>query len=64
MSNNLSKITESISIDLKKRCPNQRATQRRKLSELVAAVLQCQSPNLMELSNVIDRPIENPMFKF
>jgi len=45
--------------DLHARFPSQRLTQRRKLSELVAAVLTCQSPNLMELSAVLDRPTES-----
>jgi len=52
-------ITEAIGADLEKRLPGQRATQRRKLSELVAGMLLCQTPNLMELSNVLDRPTES-----
>jgi Transposase DDE domain len=52
-------ITEAIREDLQQRLPKQRATQRRKLSELVAGVLICQTPNLMELSNVLDRPTES-----
>lgn len=57
-------ITMSISTDLKKRLPAQRATQRRKLSELVAGALICQSPNLMELSNVLDRPTESAEVRY
>jgi hypothetical protein len=49
-------IVKAISDDLKARLPEQRATQRRKLSELTAGMLVCQTPNLMELSNVLDRP--------
>lgn len=49
----------TIAQDLQKRLPQQRATQRRKLSELVAGMLVCQTPNLMELSNVLDRPTES-----
>lgn len=49
-------IVEAIARDLEERLPKQRATQRRKLSELVAGTLICQTPNLMELSNVLDRP--------
>ncbi len=49
-------IVEAIAKDLKERLPGQRATQRRKLSELVGGVIVCQTPNLMELSNVLDRP--------
>jgi len=45
--------------DLEKRLPRQRATQRRKLSELVGGMLICQTPNLMELSNILDRPTES-----
>lgn len=52
-------IVEAIAKDLKERLPRQRATQRRKLSELVTGVLICQTPNLMELSNVLDRPTES-----
>lgn len=52
----LKSITSTIYNDLKKRFPEQRDTQRRKLSELSAAVMLCKSPNLMEISNVLDRP--------
>jgi hypothetical protein len=52
-------IAKAISDDLKVRLPEQRATQRRKLSELSAGMLVCQTPNLMELSNVLDRPSES-----
>lgn len=52
-------IVEVISKDLEKRLPKQRATQRRKLSELVGGILICQTPNLMELSNVLDRPTQS-----
>jgi hypothetical protein len=52
-------IVEAVARDLEKRLPKQRATQRRKLSELVAGMLICQTPNLMELSNVLDRPTES-----
>jgi len=55
----LKKLCESISDDLKLRFPDQRLTQRRKLSELVSAMLMCQTPNLMELSNVLDRPCDS-----
>ena len=53
------RIVSAISKDLEERLPRQRATQRRKLSELVAGMLVCQTPNLMELSNVLDRPTES-----
>jgi hypothetical protein len=49
-------IVGVVAKDLEKRLPKQRATQRRKLSELVGGVLVCGTPNLMELSNVLDRP--------
>ena len=52
-------IIEVIAKDLEKRLPKQRATQRRKLSELVGGILICQTPNLMELSNVLDRPTQS-----
>lgn len=52
-------IVASIARDLEERLPTQRATQRRKLSELAGGVLVCQTPNLMELSNVLDRPTES-----
>ncbi|OJW54672.1 MAG: hypothetical protein BGO67_08460 [Alphaproteobacteria bacterium 41-28] len=52
-------IVEAVEKDLEKRLPKQRATQRRKLSELVGGMLICQTPNLMELSNVLDRPTES-----
>ncbi len=52
-------IVSAISRDLEERLPRQRATQRRKLSELVAGMLVCQTPNLMELSNVLDRPTQS-----
>jgi len=52
-------IATAILKDLAARLPKQRATQRRKLSELVAGMLVCQTPNLMELSNVLDRPTES-----
>lgn len=52
-------IVSAIAKDLKERLPEQRATQRRKLSELVAGMLVCQTPNLMELSNVLDRPTDS-----
>lgn len=52
-------IVSAVSRDLEERLPKQRATQRRKLSELVAGMLVCQTPNLMELSNVLDRPTES-----
>ncbi len=52
-------IVAAIARDLEKRLPTQRATQRRKLSELVGGMLICQTPNLMELSNVLDRPTES-----
>lgn len=52
-------IVRAISKDLEVRLPEQRLTQRRKLSELVAGMLICQTPNLMELSNVLDRPTES-----
>lgn len=53
------RIVEAVARDLEKRLPKQRATQRRKLSELVGRILICQTPNLMELSNVLDRPTES-----
>lgn len=52
-------IVAAIARDLKERLPKQRATQRRKLSELVGGMLVCQTPNLMELSNVLDRATES-----
>jgi hypothetical protein len=52
-------MVHTIAKDLETRLPGQRATQRRKLSELVAGMLVCQTPNLMELSNVLDRPTES-----
>lgn len=52
-------VATAIYDDLARRFPNQRATQRRKLSELVSGMLICQTPNLMELSNVLDRPTES-----
>jgi len=52
-------MVEVIAKDLEERLPKQRATQRRKLSELVGGILVCQTPNLMELSNVLDRPTES-----
>ena len=52
-------IVGAIARDLEERLPKQRATQRRKLSELVGGILICQTPNLMELSNVLDRPTES-----
>jgi hypothetical protein len=52
-------IVEAIARDLEERLLGQRATQRRKLSELVGGMLICQTPNLMELSNVLDRPTES-----
>lgn len=52
-------IVEAVARDLERRLPKQRATQRRKLSELVGGMLICQTPNLMELSNVLDRPTES-----
>ena len=52
-------MVEAIAKDLERRLPGQRATQRRKLSELVGGMLVCQTPNLMELSNVLDRPTES-----
>ena len=55
----LKKIVTAISQDLKGRLPTQRATQRRKLSELAGSALVCQTPNLMELSNTLDRPTES-----
>ncbi len=55
----LAEITKAIAGDLQRRLPKQRATQRRKLSELVAGMLVCQTPNLMELSNILDRPTES-----
>jgi len=54
----LQELCSRIYNDLKVRFPKQRDTQRRKLSELSSAVLMCQSPNLMEISNVLDRPTE------
>jgi len=56
----IGRMAEAISADLLLRLPGQRATQRRKLSELAAGMLVCQTPNLMELSNVLDRPTECP----
>lgn len=53
------RIVEGVARDLQIRLPKQRATQRRKLSELVSGILICQTPNLMELSNVLDRPTES-----
>jgi hypothetical protein len=52
-------LTSKIFSDLLERFPSQRLTQRRKLSELVSAALTCQSPNLMEISAVLDRPTES-----
>lgn len=52
-------LVSKIAEDLKNRFPTQRATQRRKLSELVGGLFVCQTPNLMELSNVLDRPTES-----
>lgn len=40
---------EAVARDLEERLPKQRATQRRKLSELVGGILICQTPTLMEL---------------
>lgn len=53
------RIVGSVARDLEKRLPKQRGTQRRKLSELVGGILICQTPNLMEPSNVLDRPTES-----
>ncbi len=55
--NGYKQMIQTVYKDLERRLPTQRATQRRKLSDLVGAVLVCQTPNLMELSNVIDRPV-------
>lgn len=55
----IEQVVSKISEDLQSRFPTQRATQRRKLSELVGGILVCQTPNLMELSNVLDRPTES-----
>ena len=52
-------IVEAVARDLERRLPKQRATQRHKLSELVGGMLICQTPNLMGLSNVFDRPTES-----
>jgi hypothetical protein len=52
-------MVKAIAKDLEERLPKQRGTQRRKLSELVVGMLVCQTPNLMELSNVLDRPTES-----
>lgn len=52
-------LSSNIFSDLLSRFPSQRVSQRRKLSELVAATLTCQSPNLMEISSVLDRPTES-----
>ena len=57
--NGYKQIIQRVYSDLEKRLPTQRATQRRKLSDLVGAVFVCQTSNLMELSNVIDRPAES-----
>lgn len=54
----LQELCSSIYNDLRGRFPKQCDTQRRKLSELSSAVLMCQSPNLMEISNVLDRPTD------
>lgn len=53
------RIVEAVAKDLEKRLPKQKATQRCKLSELVGGMLICQTPNVMELSNVLDRPTES-----
>ena len=52
-------VVEAVARDLEERLSKQRATQRRKLSELVGGILICQTPHLMELSNVLDRPPES-----
>ena len=57
-------IALAIARDLEARLPRQRATQRRKLSELVAGTLVCQTPNLMELSNVLDRPTQSAQARY
>jgi hypothetical protein len=57
-------IVEAVTRDLERRLPKQRATQRRKLSELVGGMLICQTPNLMELSNVLDRPTESAEVRY
>lgn len=57
-------LVAKISEDLKGRLPDQRSTQRRKLSELVGGMLVCQTPNLMELSNVLDRPTESAEVRY
>ncbi len=43
-------LVEAIRSDLEVRFPAQRKTQRRKLSDLVAAMLEARSANLMELA--------------
>ena len=57
-------VADRIAEDMKARLPNQRVTQRRKLSLLVAALLSRRDVNLMELGAVLPLESDNPNSRY
>lgn len=57
-------LARSIAEDMERRLPNQRKTQREKLSTLVAAVLSARKVNLMELGHALPIGSSNPETRF
>jgi hypothetical protein len=57
-------LVEAIRSDLEVRFPAQRKTQRRKLSDLVAAMLEARSANLMELAAALPRRVERQDMRY
>jgi hypothetical protein len=55
--NPIERIADTIKADLEQRLPNQRKTQRGKLSLLVATMLDVRSANLMDLAHGLGRRI-------
>lgn len=57
-------LAGSISADLRERLPEQRKTQREKLSLLVATMLDVRSANLMDLAASLPRPAEQLVMRY
>ncbi len=64
MTNALSELASGISVDLQRRLPGQRKTQRDKLALLVATMLDVRSANLMVLAASLPRPAERADMRY
>jgi hypothetical protein len=64
MLSGVAELAAGISVDLQRRLPGQRKTQRDKLAVLVATMLDARSANLMVLAASLPRPVERADMRY